>query len=162
MQSIREAFAADAAVIADGNCKLAWESEGKTLDPAVVAAGVAAALADPAGKGPYYLACDGEAVIGQCQVTREWSDWRNKWIWWLQGVYVRPDQRKRGVFRSLYEHVRQRAQESGEVLAIRLYVERDNHRAQAVYRQLGMEVEHYDMMRWSLPPVDVGAADDSK
>jgi hypothetical protein len=33
------------------------------------------------------------------------------------------------------------------VLAIRLYVERDNHDARAVYEQLGFALEHYDIMR---------------
>lgn len=150
MRTIRNATAADVAIIADGNCKLARESEAKSLDPEVVAAGVAAAIADPQVKGPYFLACEGHDVIGQCQVTREWSDWRNKWIWWLQGVYVRPEHRKSGVFRSLYEHIRKCASSAGDVLAIRLYVERDNHPAHAVYRQLGFVVEHYDMMRWNL------------
>ena len=41
------------------------------------------------------------------QVTFEWSDWRNGWFWWVQSVYVRVDYRGRGVFRMLYEHVRQ-------------------------------------------------------
>lgn len=150
MRTIRNATAADVAVIANGNCMLAWESEKKKLDPAIVAAGVAAAVGDPDGKGPYYLACDGDNVVGQCQVTREWSDWRNKWIWWLQGVYVQPERRKTGVFRSLYRHIQEQARICGNVLAIRLYVERDNGSAQAVYRQLGLATEHYDMMRWNL------------
>lgn len=151
MHTIRDATAADIDIIADGNCKLAWESEAKTLDPAVTRAGVSAAISDPGGRGPYYLACDGGDVIGQCQITREWSDWRNRWIWWLQGVYVRADRRGTGVFRALYEHVQAQARISGDVFAIRLYVERDNQLARAVYRKLGFAVEHYDMMCWHLP-----------
>ena len=78
--------------------------EGKTLDPAVLAAGVAAGLADP-HKGLYFVAEEGGEVVGQLMLTIEWSDWRNGWIWWIQSVYVRPDARRRGVFRPLYEHV---------------------------------------------------------
>ncbi len=87
------------------NRRLAEESEGKALDLAVLTAGVAAALADPERKGPYYLAVEGGAVLGQLQITFEWSDWRNGWFWWIQSVYVRAEDRRRGVFRSLYQHV---------------------------------------------------------
>jgi GNAT superfamily N-acetyltransferase len=147
MITVRQATAADAPIIADHNRRLAWESEKKSLDPAESLAGVAAALADPSGKGPYYLACEGDSVVGQCQVTWEWGDWRNGWFWWIQSVYVRADYRRRGVFRAIYQRVRQAAVEAGDVLAIRLYVERDNHPARAVYEHLGLAVEHYDMMR---------------
>ena len=114
----RVATPADAAIIAEHNRRLAWESESKTLDPAVVMAGVAAAIADPVRKGPYYLACEGTSVIGQCQVTFEWSDWRNGWLWWIQGVYVPADYRRHGAFRALYEHVRREAGMSTAVVGM--------------------------------------------
>jgi GNAT superfamily N-acetyltransferase len=150
MITIRHATPADAAMIAENNARLAWESENKTLDPAMALLGVRAAIADPEKKGPYYLACDGDEVIGQCQVTFEWSDWRNGWFWWIQSVYVRENNRGAGIFRKLYEHVRQDALAVGNVLALRLYVERENRNAQAVYSRLGMELEHYDIMRETL------------
>jgi GNAT superfamily N-acetyltransferase len=147
MLTVRRATPADVAVIAEQNRLLAWESESKTLDPAAVTAGVAAAIADPDRKGPYYVACAGPSVVGQCQITLEWSDWRNGWFWWFQGVYVQESHRKRGVFRALYQHVRREAIAAGDVLALRLYVERDNQAARSVYERLGMEIEHYDVMR---------------
>jgi GNAT superfamily N-acetyltransferase len=150
--TVRAATAADVPVIAEYNCRLARETEAKELDPAVVAAGAAAAIADPDRKGPYHLACDGADVIGQMQVTYEWSDWRNGWWWWVQSVYVRADYRGRGVFRMLYEHVRRRAREAGDVIGIRLYVERENHTAQATYRRLGMTTIPFDMMQESFLP----------
>jgi GNAT superfamily N-acetyltransferase len=146
MLTIRRATAGDVAVIAEHNRLLAWESEGKTLNPAVARAGVAAAIDDPEHKGPYYLASEDNAVVGQCQVTLEWGDWRNGWFWWIQSVYVRSDYRGRGVFRSLYHRVRNDALAAGNVLALRLYVERNNRNARAVYERLGMALEQYDMM----------------
>ena len=146
--TIRQAGPADAPTIVDYNRRLAVETEGKALDPAVLAAGVAAALADPERKGPYYLAVEGDAVLGQLQITFEWSDWRNGWFWWIQSVYVRSEDRRRGVFRALYQHVVDLAREAG-VVGIRLYVERDNHAAQRTYKDLGMEETAYLMLqRW--------------
>jgi ribosomal protein S18 acetylase RimI-like enzyme len=127
------------------NCRLAKESEGKALELAVVTRGVAAALADP-NKGPYFLAEEDGHIIGQMQVTFEWSDWRNGWIWWIQGVYVRAEARRRGVFRALYEDVAEAARQDPEVIALRLYVERDNRAAQETYQRLGMGWTSYLVM----------------
>ena len=94
--SIRRAVAADLPIIVDFNCRLALESEHKTLDRAVLTPGVAAALTDEA-KARYFVAEDEGRVVGQTMLTLEWSDWRNGWIWWIQSVYVHPDARRRGL-----------------------------------------------------------------
>jgi GNAT superfamily N-acetyltransferase len=154
--TVRPATPADVPVMVEYNCRLARETEAKELDPDILRAGVMAALADPDRKGPYFLACDGDDVVGQMQVTFEWSDWRNGWFWWVQGVYVRADARGRGVFRLLYEHVRERAKSAGDVIGLRLYVEHDNRPAQATYGRLGMEVLNYGMMQELLRPLAPG------
>ena len=92
---------------------------------------------------------EGGAVLGQLQITFEWSDWRNGWFWWIQSVYVRSEDRRRGVFRSLYRHVVDLARRDGGVMGIRLYVERENHAAQRTYRDLGMEPTPYLMLEQS-------------
>jgi GNAT superfamily N-acetyltransferase len=140
--TVRRATAADAAYLVEYNRRMAQETEGKTLDPAVLAAGVAAVLADPA-RGAYYVAVDGPDVVGQLMITLEWSDWRNAWLWWIQSVYVRADARRHGVFRTLYEHVYEAARRDGQVIGLRLYVERDNRDAQATYQKLGMRDANY-------------------
>ena len=145
--SVRGAVEADAPTIIEFNQRLAEESEGKTLDRAVLTAGVAAALADPQSKGPYFLALDDDTIVGQLQITYEWSDWRNGWAWWIQGVYVRPEVRRRGVFRALYHHVYQLAKQDPEVIALRLYVERNNHVAQKTYLGVGMDWLDYLMLQ---------------
>jgi GNAT superfamily N-acetyltransferase len=144
--TIRRATPADAPTIVEFNRRLAEESEGKILDVAVLAAGVAAALADPERKGPYFLAVQADTVLGQMQITYEWSDWRNGWAWWIQGVYVCSEARRRGVFRALYEHVYQLAKQDPEVIALRLYVVRDNQAAQQTYLRMGMEWMNYLML----------------
>src|SRR5205085_5469840 len=138
------ATAADAPTIVDFNRRLAEESEGKVLDPVVLAAGVAAGLADP-DKALYFVAEEGGVILGQLMLTCEWSDWRNGWIWWIQSVYVRADARRRGVFRALYEHVYQEASRDRQVIGLRLYVERENHAAQQTYLRMGMEWMNYLM-----------------
>jgi GNAT superfamily N-acetyltransferase len=145
-RTVRQGQTGDAATIANFNCLLALESEGKTLEPAVVGAGVAASLADPTIKGPYYVVEEDGQLVGTMQITFEWSDWRNGWAWWIQGVYVREDARRKGVFRSLYNHVVQEAQKAGNVIALRLYVEKENHRAQKTYLSLGMGWLSYGIM----------------
>ena len=124
-------------MIADYNAAMALETEHKRLAPATVRAGVARGIANPAEACYFVAETEGGDVVGQLMVTFEWSDWRNGTFWWVQSVYVHPDHRARGIFKSLYQHVEQLARAAG-ACGLRLYVERDNARAQDVYRKLGM------------------------
>lgn len=147
--TIRPPTIDDAATIADFNARLAWETECKRLDPAVTLRGVHAQLADQT-KGWYLLASDGDQVLGQLAVTFEWSDWRCGWIWWIQSVYVRAEARRAGIFGQLYRDVIRRAREAGNVIGIRLYVEKENEKGQATYRSLGMQKTTYEVYEQSL------------
>lgn len=140
--SVRRARPVDAPTIVEFNMRLAEESEGKSLDPGLLAAGVAAGLADP-GKALYFVAELDGAIVGQLMITREWSDWRNGWFWWIQSVYVRPEARRRGVFRALYQHVCRSAADDPEVIGLRLYVASENATAQLAYTRLGMAGTNY-------------------
>ena len=145
---IRSATSADITHLVAWNTAMAWETEAKRLDPAVLERGVTAVLDEPR-RGFYLVAeCDGVAV-GSLLVTYEWSDWRCGDFWWIQSVYVAPEARRRGVFRALYADVAERAHAAGAV-GLRLYVETENHRAQATYAGLGMERCHYLMYEASL------------
>lgn len=135
--TIRDATATDVDVIVDYNVRLAAESEGKSLNAATLRRGVAALLAD-AAHGRYFLACRGPRVVGQVMITYEWSDWRNGRIWWIQSVYVPPEDRRGGVFRALFQHIRGLAESTPGIVGLRLYVEENNTLAHAVYRDLGM------------------------
>jgi GNAT superfamily N-acetyltransferase len=149
---VRDAHADDHAVIVDFNARLASETEGKQLDRGLLARGVAIALADP-GRLRYWLAESRESgqVAGQAAITREWSDWRNGWVWWFQSVYVRPDDRGRGVFRALHATIRDEARATPDVIGLRLYVEAANARAQRTYRALGFKPGGYHVYEelWS-------------
>lgn len=139
---IRRAAPADAGFIAAANAAMALESEGRALDADTLRAGVTAVLAD-AALGFYLLAeIDGQPA-GQLMVTFEWSDWRNGLFWWIQSVYVCPQFRRQGVYRTLHQYVQSAAQAADNVCGLRLYVEVDNAIAQAVYREMGMSPTRY-------------------
>ena len=65
-------------------------------------------------------------------------------------MYVRPEHRRRGVYRMLHEFVRDRARSAGGVVGMRLYVERDNAAAQRTYAALGMNETVYRMYEETL------------
>ncbi|MCA1714203.1 MAG: GNAT family N-acetyltransferase [Gammaproteobacteria bacterium] len=148
---IRPAAASDLALLAEWAQAMALETERKRLDPDTVRAGIAAGLADVA-KARYFIAMHdadvggGETIgvpVGTLMLTCEWSDWRNGDWWWIQSVYVPPEQRRRGVFAALYRHVEQLAREAPGVIGLRLYVEQHNTTAQRTYAMLGMRDAGY-------------------
>jgi len=143
---VRPAAAADLATIVAFNRLLALETEAKVLDPAILEAGVACALADPDRLRYWVAELRGPArVVGQAAVTREWSDWREGWIWWFQSVYVDQAFRGRGVFRGLYDQIRGEARSAPDVIGLRLYVEDANQSAQRTYQALGMKPGGYSV-----------------
>ena len=143
--AIRKASPDDLATIARYNQHMALETEDRDLPGEIITDGVKAVLDQPE-IGQYYLASVEDQIAGQLMITREWSDWRNGWFWWIQSVYVAKEFRSRGVFSLLYQHIKQLAQNDGNVCGIRLYVENNNSRAQATYQKLGMDTTHYLLM----------------
>jgi GNAT superfamily N-acetyltransferase len=141
---VRRASFADLETVVDFNSAMAQETEGKSLEQARLRAGVEAVL-QREDLGFYLVAEIKGKVTGQLLITTEWSDWRNGYFWWVQSVYVAPDHRRRGVYRALHDHVRMEALRRRNVCGVRLYVDRDNHVAQQVYRSLGMSHSHYDL-----------------
>ena len=142
--TIRSATSDDTDVIARFNTALAIETEDVRLDPHTITQGVRAGLADES-KALYFLAEIDGCVVGQIMITHEWSDWRNGDIWWIQSVYVDAQHRRKGVFAAMYKYVVSLAKEKG-VVAIRLYVEKENATGKATYLKLGMAQTHYDVM----------------
>ena len=108
---IRPGLLFDIQVIADYQIKMALETENMKLDPATVELGVSAIFDDPA-KGKYWLAELNGNVIGCLLTIPEWSDWRNGTVLWIHSVYVHPDHRQNGVYRSLYGHLKKMVQDS--------------------------------------------------
>jgi GNAT superfamily N-acetyltransferase len=151
---VRRAQWADHALLVEFNAAMARETEGRELDPERLARGTRAVLEAPE-RGFYVVAEDAGGfsggALGALLVTREWSDWRDGWFWWIQSVYVRPEGRRRGVYRAMHRWLEAQARAQGDpldgrtVVGLRLYVERHNERAMATYRALGMEQAHYQL-----------------
>ena len=138
---IRLATRDDEAVLIAFNVAMALETEGKELLPDVIGAGVRSLLGNRAAG--FYVIAEEDRPVGALMITNEWSDWRNGSFWWIQSVYVRPESRRRGIYKALYRHVQELASKDPGVCGFRLYVEKQNRSAQTTYRALGMKPTHY-------------------
>jgi GNAT superfamily N-acetyltransferase len=139
---IRNARPGDIEHLVEFNRAMALETEDKPLDVDVLRRGVTRFVTD-GSLGRCLVAVQGDEVLGTLSVTSEWSDWRNGLFWWIQSVYVRPEARGAGVFTMLYAHTERLARADPEVIGLRLYVERENERAQRTYARLGMHETDY-------------------
>ena len=138
---VRSARLVDLEGLVAGNLALAAETEQVRLDPDTLREGIRALLESRA-PGRYWVAELDGRIVGQLLITFEWSDWRNRMVWWIQSVYVAPDARRCGVLRTLYDVARREALANGAG-GLRLYVDTTNIRAQSVYAALGMNGGHY-------------------
>lgn len=129
--------------IARFQVNMALESENLALDYDRVKRGVTAVL-DDANKGRYIVAKINDRMVGCLMLTQEWSDWNCGWYWWIQSVYVVPELRAQGIYKTMYNKVLELAQ-TENVAQIRLYVDKTNFTAQQVYHRLGMNECHYYM-----------------
>ena len=141
---IRKAEPRDAIAIAAFNQAMAQETEGKALLPEVITAGVNTLIQTPA-LGFYLVAEIDAQPVASLMVTMEWSDWRNGLFWWIQSVFVAPEYRRQGIYRQMYAYVKELAEQEPNVCGWRLYVERNNARAQETYAALGMTETPYRM-----------------
>lgn len=146
MITVRKAIPEDAPYIIQFQLEMARETENISLDRETVTRGVNAVFKDP-GKGEYYIAETGGRIVASLLITYEWSDWRNCNVWWFQSVYVMPEYRRQGIFRSMYSHIREKAVQMDNA-GLRLYVEAGNKRAMKTYEALGMNSGHYNFYEW--------------
>jgi ribosomal protein S18 acetylase RimI-like enzyme len=141
---LRKGTPKDTEALVAFNQAMAQETEGLALDSDTLSRGVSTLLENPA-KGFYLVAeIDGE-IAGSLMVTYEWSDWRAADYFWIQSVYIKPEHRRKGIYRALYQEVKVLAERQGGAASFRLYVEQENSRAQQTYQSLGMSQSHYLM-----------------
>ena len=144
---IRKAKIEDLETIVKFNYNLAKETEDKELDLEILTKGVRAILNDSA-KGQYYVYVIDNKVVGQIMHTYEWSDWRNGMLLWVQSVYVDSEYRRKGIYKELYNYVKNICDKDDGIAGIRLYVEKENFNAKATYKSLGMQECNYHMYEY--------------
>ena len=141
---VRQATLDDSMILSQFNMSMAEETEGRQLDQTTVNAGVKQLFRD-SRQGFYLMAEVGGSARGSLMITYEWSDWRNGLFWWIQSVYVVPTARRSGVFTALYQYVKKMAQDDNAACGLRLYMEKDNLPARAVYMAMGMDTTPYQV-----------------
>ena len=105
-------------------------------------------LIEDESKGIYHVCEIDGKTVGQIMYTYEWSDWRNGTFLWVQSVYVNKENRGRGVFKALYNYIKDMCDKDESICGIRLYVERENYVAQKTYSNLGMHECNYHMYEY--------------
>ncbi|QNL21862.1 GNAT family N-acetyltransferase [Hyphobacterium sp. CCMP332] len=133
--------------IVDFQVVMARETEDLILNHGTVRKGVESLFDDPS-KGQYYVVTENKKTIACTLTVPEWSDWRNGTVLWIHSVYVIPEHRRKGIFRLIYEYLKNKVIVNESLMGLRLYVEKSNSKAQNVYESLGMNGEHYRMYEW--------------
>ena len=148
MQSfIRSAEKKDLDKIIEYQIRMAYETEGIQLDKDTLTAGVHAAFSDDT-RGQYYIAEIDRKIVGSFLITYEWSDWRNGTFLWMQSVYVEKEYRQKGVFKAMYQYLKNKVLKNDNLKGIRLYVSKTNTIARKVYLRMGMVDHQYEMFGW--------------
>ena len=147
MINVKKGKRSDAEYIANFQVKMAKETEQIDLDRDIVRKGVNAIFNSPA-KGIYFVAESGGEIIASLLITFEWSDWRNGNVYWMHSIYVLPEFRKKGVFKTMYLHLKNIVQKDEDIRGLRLYVDKTNTNAQKVYEIMGMDGNHYLLYEW--------------
>jgi len=143
----REARLEDQGSIVEFQLAMAQETEKLRLDPDTCSKGVAAVFQN-SHLGKYFVAEKQGTVVGSLLIIPEWSDWRNAMVWWVHSVYIIPSERKKGFFSVMYEYIKEQGRAENGIRGLRLYVDRTNLNAQAVYKKLGMSNHHYELFEW--------------
>jgi GNAT superfamily N-acetyltransferase len=145
--TIRKATKADLEVLILFQRAMAEETESIELDSEIVRQGIDALFDDPS-KGKYIVIGLDGVLAGCLMLTYEWSDWRNGTVLWIQSVYIEPQHRGKGLYKLLYNFVKNEVSSDNSIKGIRLYVDKRNTTAQKVYETLGMNGEHYQVYEW--------------
>jgi hypothetical protein len=82
---IRPAELGDLEALVAGNRAMALETEQLELDVTTLREGVKSILEGHAA-GRYFVVEEHGQILAQLMITYEWSDWRNRQIWWIQSV----------------------------------------------------------------------------
>lgn len=123
----------------------AQEAEGRIEVLESVEEGIRMALQDDSIAMYWMLVDELDVPIGSVSALREWSDWNAGFYWWIQSMYITPNQRGRGYMSLLLKAVvDEMIRHKG--LELRLYVHKDNRRAIRAYEKASFERSPYEIM----------------
>ena len=131
---IRLATLEDVNELTDNACKLMFESEGETVDKAIIRAAITRYLTNPP-KGNYYMVAydnsdSAKKTMGTAMITHEMNVEQGGLVCWIHNAYVSGDARRLGVFSNkLYAHIKQISDADPLVKAICLFAEHSNNSA---------------------------------
>ena len=142
---VRKANIDDLAILVEFTSQEAKEAEGIAKDVDRLEKGVKAALEDPSIAMYWVLVDELDQPIGSISALTEWSDWNAGYYWWIQSVYIAPEQRGQGHLSTLLNAV-EMEMESQNGLELRLYVHQQNEKAIRAYGKAGFEKAPYEIM----------------
>lgn len=95
-----------------------------------------------------FLLCDGETPLGYALLAQKFSHEAGGAELWLEELYLRETARGKGLGSAFLEFLLPWAQAAG-FRRVRLEIEPENHRAEALYLRLGFEPLPYRQLAWT-------------
>lgn len=142
---VRKALLQDLPKLVKFTSEEAREAEAGSRGFANIEEGISKALEDDSLAIYWLLVDDAGEAVGSISALKEWSDWNAGFYWWIQSVYIIPDQRGKGHLALLLDAVKNEMKVQGG-LQLRLYVHADNRRAIEAYQKFAFERSPYQIM----------------
>ena len=143
--NVREAVLGDLPKLVEFTSEEAREAEGSIMAQGNLEKGIRKALEDGSIAMYWVLVNNFGEAIGSISALKEWSDWNAGFYWWIQSMYLVPDQRGKGYIVHLINAVKDEM-ENQSGLELRLYVHQDNKKAIKAYEKSGFEKLPYEIM----------------
>ena len=121
------------------------EAEGISKSTDKIRNGIKSGLENPNMARYWVLESTDGDLIGSVSVVKEWSDWNCAFYWWIQSMYIIPNDRGQGLMEVLLQAVKHSAGKEN-ALELRLYVHAGNKRAIRAYQKAGFSDTNYKMM----------------
>ena len=128
---------------------LTLQMTNESLDNASVHKGVSAALKDDKNCR-YFVAVEDQTIIACIYITSEWSDWRNRPMWWIQQALLSEKAQEKEFQDALLEYLMAESKSEG-IRYLLLHDSDQTHSVLSAGLRKGMTT-HYDLFREELSP----------
>ena len=92
----------------------------------------------------YYVSVIDDEIVGMVQTIAEMDLRVGGLIYWINCVYVKEENRKQGIYKSIHNYIIDEAQKDPACLCVRLFTNPRNKVAIKTYQNLGMVPVDYD------------------